>query len=111
MFLLSMKEEILQSLGLTRNEINVYLTLLKMGSGLAGEITEKSGVHRRNVYDSIERLIKKGLVSFVIQNNRKYFHATDPNRFLGIIKEQKRELIRKERDIRKILPELNLDKN
>ena len=70
-----MREEILEEFGLTKNEVKIYLTLLKMGRALAGEITEKSGIHRRNVYDSIERLMKKGLVSFIIQNNRKYFRA------------------------------------
>ena len=64
-----MEEELLAEFGLTRNEIRVYLTLLKMGSALAGEITEKTGIHRRNIYDSLERLQEKGLVSFVIINN------------------------------------------
>ena len=105
-----MKEKTLQEFGLTRNEAKVYLTLLKLGSCLAGEITERSGIHRRNVYDSIERLIEKGLVSFVITNNRKYFTATDPKRFLGIIGEERHYLQKKEEDIKKILPELLLDK-
>lgn len=106
-----MKEIILTEFGLTKNEIKVYLTLLRIGSALAGEITEKSGIHRRNVYDSIDRLIEKGLVSFIIKNNRKYFRATDPKRFLGIIKEEERGLLKKKEEFNEILPELNLNKN
>ena len=53
----------LSELGLTQNEIKIYLALLDIGESLAGTIAENSGIHRRNVYDSLERLIKKGFVS------------------------------------------------
>ena len=99
-------ESILTKIGLTKNEINVYTTLLKLGSALAGEITSYSGIHRRNVYDSIERLIEKGLVSFVIINNRKWFKAADPSRLLVVIDEQKNRLDRVREDIEKLVPQL-----
>ncbi len=101
-----MSLESLQALGLTANESNIYLCLLKRGSSLAGEITEKSGIHRRNVYDSLERLIQKGLVSFVVINKRKYFSATDPKRFLGIIGEQELALERQRQEVQKMIPQL-----
>lgn len=103
-----MEAEILTELGLTKNEIKVYLTLLKTGSALAGEITEKSGIHRRNVYDAIERLTEKGLVSSVIINNKKLFSPTNPKRFLGIIEEKKHELNEKKKQLEKVLPRLSL---
>ena len=105
-----MDTEILQKLGLTKNEIKVYITILKLGSCLAGEITRKSDVHRRNVYDAVERLVEKGLVSFITKNNRKWFEAVDQERFLGLIKEKEDELKDMEKDIQKILPELKLSK-
>lgn len=99
-------ETLLSKIGLTKNEIKVYTALLKLGSALAGEITSFSGVHRRNVYDAVERLIEKGLVSFVIINNRKWFKAADPSRLLFFIEEQKNKLDNIKTSIAKIVPQL-----
>lgn len=54
--------ETLQQLGLAKNEARIYQTLLQRGEMAVGEIANKSGVHRRNVYDSLNRLVEKGLV-------------------------------------------------
>lgn len=85
-------EEILQKIGLTDNEIKVYLTLLKIKNGLAGEITKVSGIHRRSVYDAIERLIQKGLISYARDGKRKYFQAEKPERIMDIMKNWEAEL-------------------
>jgi len=78
--------------GLTENESKVYLALIDLGPSLAGQISRKTGIHRRTVYDIIEMLIKKGLIGYICQNNRKLFQASNPNRILEIIKE-KQELL------------------
>ena len=101
-------EAILSKIGLTKNEAKVYLTLLDLGTAQAGQITEKSGVHRRNVYDAIDRLMEKGLISFVIVNNKKLFSPVNPKRFLGLIDERKFELDNLKSDFQKIMPELEL---
>ena len=103
-----MKYSIFRSLGMTENESKVYITLLDLGTAQAGQITEKSGVHRRNVYDSIARLIEKGLISFVSVNNRKLFSPVNPKRFLEIIEEKKFEMDSLKNDFNKIMPELEL---
>lgn len=97
--------------GLTEIESKVYLTLLKTGSALAGEITERSGIHRRNVYDAIERLTQKGLVSSVVINNRRRFSPADSKRFLEIIEEKKRELDDKKKLLEEALPKLDAIKS
>ena len=99
-------ETVLLKIGLTKNEANVYTTLLKLGNALAGEITSHSGIHRRNVYDAIERLIEKGLVSFVIINNRKWFKAADPSRLLVVVDEQKNKLENIKISIQHLIPQL-----
>jgi sugar-specific transcriptional regulator TrmB len=83
-----MDKKILENLGLTGVEIEVYLTIIDLGSCLAGEITRKTGIHRRTVYDAIERLIEKGLISYIKTNNRKYFEAYPPKKLLEIIREK-----------------------
>ena len=85
--------------GLTEVESRVYMNLLEMGSSLCGEISRKSGIHRRTVYDLLERLIGKGLVAYIKKNNRRYYECVHPKRFLELIKE-------KESEIDSIMPDL-----
>lgn len=94
-----MNIDILKDIGLTDIEVNIYLVLLKEGSSLASEIAKKTGTHRRTIYDAIERLIEKGLVSYIKTNNRKYFEAVDPSRLSEILKE-------KEENVKSLIPEL-----
>ncbi|UCD04192.1 MAG: helix-turn-helix domain-containing protein [Candidatus Woesearchaeota archaeon] len=90
----------LEDLGITSKESAIYLVLLKSGKSLAGAISQKSGIHRRTVYDALERLIEKGLVTYIIEDNKKYFLPTDPNRLVNFLKE-------KEQNIQSILPTLS----
>ncbi len=94
-----MKHEVLEEMGLTPAEAKIYIILLEQGASLAGIISRNTGIHRRSVYDAIERLIQKGLVSYIKSNNRKYFEAVSPERLIEI-------LHKREEDIKEILPEL-----
>ena len=96
-----MNQKFLEEAGMTSVEARIYLALLEKGSIKAGEITRHTGVHRRSVYDAIERLIEKGLVSYIKTNNRRYFEAAPPERLLTLLKE-------KEENITQIMPELQL---
>lgn len=93
--------ETLQQLGLTKAEEKIYLTLLEHGSMLAGKVAQKAGIHRRNVYDALHRLIEKGLVSYIVTNNRHYYQAEDPERLLSMVKER-------EMGVKEVLPQLQL---
>lgn len=96
-----MDPKALLNAGLTKVETRVYLTLLESGSSLAGEISRKSGTHRRTVYDLLERLIQKGLVVYIKKNNRRYYECVHPKRFGELAKEQ-------EESLQAIMPELLL---
>jgi len=94
-----MIQEFLQEIGLSKNEAKIYQMLLEHGPSLVGEISLKTKVHRRNVYDSIEKLKEKGFASWTTKNNRKYFEAVNPKRVLDIFEEKKEK-------IRSIIPQL-----
>lgn len=100
------KLKILEKLGLTENQAKVYLALLRLGSVTAGIIIKETGLHRAYVYEILEKLMDKGLVSHVIQAQRKYFEASSPRKFLEIISEEKQNIQEKEQEIKKILPQL-----
>jgi len=93
--------EILTKIGLTDAEAKVYLVLLELGSSQAVHITSKSGLHRRTVYDAIERLVEKGLVSYMRENNIKKYEAVDPENLNKILEQQQDNL-------NSILPKLKL---
>ena len=94
-----MDKRILDKAGLSKGEIEVYLTLLKLGSSLVSRIAQETGLHRTNIYDILEKLREKGMASYVIQENRKYYSASNPDKLLDYIKER-------ETEIKSILPEL-----
>lgn len=82
----------LQEFGLSNTEAKIYLSLLGLGKSQAGNITKKSNVNRTNVYDALERLIEKGLVSYIAENNIKFFEAVNPDRLKEIIEEKQSNL-------------------
>ncbi|MDP3027627.1 MAG: helix-turn-helix domain-containing protein [Nanoarchaeota archaeon] len=84
--------EILKELGLTDSESKVYLALLELGPSLAGTISRKTGIHRRNIYDITERLVKKGLIGYILKNNRRLFEAANPERLKDILDEKQKAL-------------------
>ena len=89
----------LKDIGLSDNEIKVYTTLLKIGSNTASTISEKTGLYRPYVYDTLDRLKEKGIVNFVYKKNKKFFSAAHPERLMDLVK-------MKEDNLSTILPEL-----
>lgn len=83
---------VLQDFGLTKNEAEVYLLLLRLGNSQASEIAQKTNIHRINVYNILERLQEKGLLSYVIIGKRKSYEAVDPKKILEIEEEKKKKI-------------------
>ena len=83
-------EQILQHLGLTGIEARIYYAIVELGSVMAGDISIKTGIHRRSVYDAVQRLIEKGMISYIKMNNRKYFQAVHPKKLAEIMEEKNR---------------------
>jgi len=98
----------LEKIGLTKGEISVYLALLKLGQITAGPIVDESKVTRSKIYDILERLKNKGLVSYITKESTKYFSAADPNNILHYLENKEKEIQEEKNSIKKILPELML---
>ena len=81
-----MYEEQLKELGLTDNEVKIYLLLLKQGLLNPTEISQKLGLHRGYVYDALERMQEKEVVNSVLKNNKKHFQATSPETLIEFLK-------------------------
>lgn len=101
-----MKEE-LQRLGLTEGEARVYLALLKLGTSTVGPISKLSKVTYSKVYDVLERLIEKGIVTFIVKNKTKHFQALEPNRLKEILDRKEKEIQQDREMLDKLLIRLN----
>src|SRR3989344_8958996 len=99
-------ETILEEIGLTKNEIKIYLALLKFGFTSTGAIIKETKIHASKVYDGLNRLADKGLVTHVIIANVKHFKAVNPDRLIDFLEDKKSSIENQEEEIKKYLPEL-----
>ncbi len=97
---------VLEEIGLTRGEVIVYRTLLKLGETTTGKIVDEAAISSGKIYEILEKLIRKGLVSFIVKEKTKYFRAASPERILDYVHEKEKELKKKENEIREELPVL-----
>jgi len=101
-----MNTNALEKIGFTKGEIKVYFALLELGNTTSGPIINNSQIARSKVYDILEKLKQKGLVSEVIKSGTKHFQAASPERILDYIKTKERELKKEEQSFKEILPSL-----
>jgi len=94
-----MDESVLEDIGLTHAEIKVYLALLELGSSSAGLILEKSGLHNSVVHRNLDRLIEKGLITYVMEGKKKHYQAVNPKLLVDFLEGKKRRFM-------SVLPEL-----
>jgi sugar-specific transcriptional regulator TrmB len=103
---LIMNLEILKKIGLSDGEIKVYNALLQIGITSINSIHEKVGIDRRNIYDILNKLIERGLVSYVEENRRKVFKISNPDKILSYIEEKKSSLDEVKSEVEKIMPDM-----
>ncbi len=94
-----METKFLEDLGLSPKEVDVYLALLTLESATIFEIKNKAKVSRMSIYEILQKLLDKGLISFVTKDNKKHYQAANPERLRELIKE-------KEETLETLLPEL-----
>ena len=84
-------EELKQKLtkaGLTGNESKAYLELLKSEELTANKLSKQISTDRTLTYTILNHLIEKGLVSYIIKQNKKFFKAEKPENLLNPIKKK-----------------------
>lgn len=96
----------LRKLGLKEKEVQVYLAGLALGPNSVQKIAREAKITRPTAYQIIKTLEEKGLFVEVKQRKKRYFTAQSPERILGILKIQKRELEEREREFIRIIAAL-----
>jgi sugar-specific transcriptional regulator TrmB len=98
--------EILQKIGLSQGEIKVYSALLAVGSSPINKIHEKTGIERRNIYDILNKLIERGLVTYITENKKRFFQLSHPNKIIEYIESKESEMGRTKKQITKLIPDI-----
>lgn len=98
------EEDYLKEIGFTEGEKKVYTSLLKLGSSSTGAIARESDVSRSKIYEILEKLVKKGIVSHYKRNNVSYFQASHPTRILDFIENKERQLQHQKLMLKNLLP-------
>jgi len=86
---IDMIERTLHRLGLSKNEIKVYVSLARSGERKASEISEALSLHRTETYRILRDLEKKGLISSVFEKPLKFI-ATPFEKALDTLIETKK---------------------
>ena len=96
----------LEKIGLTEGECQVYEALVELGLSSTGKITKKANIASSKVYEVLQRLMNKGLVSYVIKQGVRYYDATPPKRLIDFLEEKKEGIEEAQTEVRKIIPEI-----
>ncbi len=95
-----LNKKILEEIGLSGGESEIYLTLLQKGESTIYEIADSSRISRPNIYDIVKKLKERGLVTSIIKKRKKYVKVTNPENLHNILKNREENLL-------EILPTLN----
>ncbi|MFA6414819.1 MAG: helix-turn-helix domain-containing protein [Candidatus Paceibacterota bacterium] len=89
----------LQTVGLDAKEATAYLALLELGEAAMGQLVKKSRLKRTTLYDTIESLKQRNLVSVSKKNKKIVYVAENPRKIIE-------QLDDKRASAEKMLPEL-----
>lgn len=94
----------LLKLGINENESKTYVALLELKEATATKLSQTTSINRTLMYEVTNKLIEKGLASFMLKRNIKYFSAVEPEFLL-------KDLQEKENELKNILPKLKEKQN
>lgn len=97
---------VFEEVGFTYGESTIYLALLKIGESKVGPIIKASRISRSKVYDILERLIQKGVVSKMEKNNILFYQALSPHTVLNYLRDKEKKIESERELFQKALPQL-----
>lgn len=80
--------EVLKEIGFEERESKIYLSLLKEQEQTALSLSRNTKIDRTTIYDLLEKLIQKGIVSQTTKNNSKTYKALESKSLLTHFKEK-----------------------
>src|SRR3989338_8276725 len=96
----------LLKIGLTEGEAKIYVALLELGPSSVGPIKKRTKISHSNIYEILERLINKGVVTTIISNNIKIFQSVSPRNLSRFLDKKEKELYEQRSLLAKALPRI-----
>lgn len=87
-----MEQVDLRRLGLSQTEAKLYLALVRLGTCDVQKLVEETGFYKANVYNALERLVGKGMISKVIEGNRRIYQLQRPEALVEYVQNKKADL-------------------
>jgi sugar-specific transcriptional regulator TrmB len=103
-----MDTSLLEKIGLTKAEIEVYIALFRLGPTTITPIKNMIKVHPSKIYEYLNRLIRKGLVTYARKENAKYFQALNPESLNDFLDEKERDIKNLKEAIKPLIRELEV---
>src|SRR5690348_940333 len=101
-----MIDEVLKNLDLSKEEVEIYLSLLEKGTQNAQSISKNTSVKRTYVYKICEQLLKKGLVTFEKAGRATVFAPKSPDHLLTLVEQKKEKALEAERNLDRVIASL-----
>ncbi|MEK6938524.1 MAG: helix-turn-helix domain-containing protein [Nanoarchaeota archaeon] len=99
--------KILIDMGFTEGESKVYLALLTLGESKVGSIIKNSGISRSKVYDILEKLKSKKVVSKIEKMGLLYYQALPPQSLLNVVNDKEDKIKQEKEILQKVLPQFS----
>ncbi|MGV8152298.1 MAG: helix-turn-helix domain-containing protein [Candidatus Nanoarchaeia archaeon] len=99
--------ENLIKLGFNKNEAKVYLAIIKFRKADARTIIKETKFHKNIVYDNLEKLIDKGLISFIIEENKKVFEISASYSLIDYFEKKEKEIQEKKKSAEVLSEEID----
>lgn len=103
----SFDESLLQGLGLSANEITLYVTLLKMPEATMPLLVKESGLARTLIYYLLEHLFTFGLVRSFKRGKKTIYQAESPERLHDVVRKMSEDVERKKNAIGELVTNLS----
>ncbi len=106
-----MYKDILTQISLSPNEAVVYEYLLKNGESAAGQIIKNTPIKRGVIYNALEELINKSLVTKKMKNKIAFFSPNHPVKLREYTEQREQEIAKAKNSLEANLPALISDFN
>lgn len=103
---LSSIEKQLKIVGLSENEIAIYIALLELGKGTVSQISRKALLNRTTGYDILNRLTSKKLISISGKEPKQEYTAESPDQLEVFISGELERRQNELQEARSVIPEL-----
>jgi len=94
-------KDALLHIGLNEKEIQIYLSLLELGSSTVLAIAKRSGIKRPTAYLVLQSLVEKGFASRIVKGKKTFFAPQHPKK---LITESELRL----KELQEIVPQLEV---